>query len=74
MPPKTVNKNWGKVDKAALAMIINDGDVDIEDTSTSYIEWVQAKYFCHRDQYNFRCNYRDFASVLALKAEYSGAR
>jgi hypothetical protein len=38
MPPKTVNKNWGKVDKAALTTLINDGDIDIKDTSTSYIE------------------------------------
>ncbi len=70
MSPKTVNKTWGKVDKAALAMLINDGYVDIEDTSTTYIKWVQAEYFCHRDQCNFRCNYRDFASALALEAKY----
>ncbi len=69
MPPKTVNKNWGKVDKAALATLINGGDIDIEDTSTSYIEWVQAKYFCHHDQHNFHRNYRDFASTLALEAK-----
>ncbi len=74
MPPKTVNKNWGKVNKAALAMLINDRDVDIKDTSTSYIEWVQAEYFCHRNQRNFRCSYCNFASALALEAKCSGAR
>ncbi len=72
MPPKTVNKNWGKVDKAALATLVNDGDDDIEDTSTSYIKWVRAEYFHHRDRCNFRRNYRNFASALALEAEYSG--
>ncbi len=55
-------------------MLKKDGDVDIKDTSTSYIEWVQAEYFCHRDQCNFHRNYRNFASALALEAEYSSAR
>jgi hypothetical protein len=74
MPPKTVNKNWGKVDKATLTTLINNWDIDIEDTSTSYIKWVQAEYFCHRNQRNFCRNYRNFASTLALEAKYSGVR
>ena len=66
-------KKWGKADKAALSRLINDGDVDIYDTSTANIDRVGAAHFPHRKK-KFCCNFRDFAAYFALELEYSGAR
>ncbi len=47
-------KKWGKVDKAALLSLIEDGSVSVDDNRTEYIDWVGAEYFGHRAQRNFR--------------------
>ncbi len=70
----TSPKKWGKVNKAALPNLVNNGDVDINDLSTKSINAVQAKYFRHREKKNFRCNFRDFAAAFAHETKYSGAR
>ena len=67
-------KQWGKLDKAALHQLIVDGDVDIEDLSFKNIDAVQARYFPHRQQRNFRRNFKDFASAFDLKLALAGAR
>jgi hypothetical protein len=75
MPMLTkTTKQWGKVDKAALHELIVDWDVDIEDLSFDNIDAVQARYFPHRQQRNFRCNFKDFASAFDLEQALSGAR
>ena len=43
-------KKWGKADKAALSRLIEDGDVDIYDTSTANIDRVGAAHFPHREK------------------------
>jgi hypothetical protein len=55
-------KKWGKADKAALSRLIEDGDVDIYDTSTANIDRVGAAHFPHWKK-NFR---RNFATLLLL--------
>ena len=66
-------KNWGKADKAALSRLIEDGDVDIVDTSTANIDRVGAAHFPHQEKKNLRRNFRDFAASLTIEREYSGA-
>jgi hypothetical protein len=36
--PETLPKKWGKVDRAALQDLINDGTVDINDLSSRSID------------------------------------
>ena len=67
-------KKWGNVDRAALAKLVHNGDMDINDLSTAHIDAVQKEYFCHPDKKNFHRNYRDFAATFDLEAEYSRAR
>ena len=67
-------KKWGKADKAALSRLIDDGDVDIFDTSTANIDRVGAAHFLHREKKNFRRNFHDFAASFSVETEYSGAR
>jgi hypothetical protein len=45
--PDLSTKNWGKADKATLSRLIEDGDVDIYDTSTANINRFGAAYFLH---------------------------
>ena len=66
------NKYWGKVDKVALASLVEDGD--ISDTSLEYTASVHSNYFSHHDLRNFRRNYRVFFAAFDLEAEYAGAR
>ncbi len=68
------NKYWGKVDKAALASLVKDGDINISDTSLEYTASVYSNYFSHHDLRNFRWNYRVFLVAFDLEAEYAGAR
>ncbi len=74
MPDKMQPKKWGKADRAALADLVNDGDVDINDLSAKTIDAIRDALFRHRDKKNFRRNFRDFAAANALESEYSGAR
>jgi hypothetical protein len=74
LPLAQTTKQWGKVDKAALHELIVDGDVDIEDLFFDNIDAVHARYFPHRQQCNFRRNFKDFASAVDLKQALSGAR
>ena len=67
-------KQWGKVDKSFLHQLIVDGEVDIEDLSFENIDDVHARYFPHRQQRNFRRNFKDFASSFDLDQALSGAR
>ncbi len=67
-------KKWGKVNRAALAKLVHDGDVDINDLSTAHIDAVGKEHFRHRDKKNFCHNFRDFAATFDLEAKYSGAR
>ena len=60
-------KKWGKADKAALSRLIDDGDVDIYDTSTANIDRVGAAHFPHREKKNFRRNFRDFAASFTVE-------
>ena len=55
--------SWGKAGRAALAKLIRDGDVDIDNISIHYIDSVQAKYFGHLKRRNFHHNYREFAAA-----------
>jgi hypothetical protein len=71
MPP---NKYWGKVDKVALASLVEDGDINISNTSLEYTTFVHSDYFSHHDLRNFRRNYRVFSAAFDLEAEYAGAR
>ena len=41
------NKYWGKVDKAALASLVEDGNINISDTSLEYTASVHSNYFSH---------------------------
>jgi len=52
------NKYWGKVDKAALASLVEERDINISDTSLEYTASVHSDYFSHHDLRNFRRNYR----------------
>jgi hypothetical protein len=40
-------KKWGKADKAALSRLIEDGGIDINNTSTANIDRVGAAHFLH---------------------------
>ena len=68
------SKNWGKVDRAALARLVHNRDVDINNLSHKNINAVWKEYFCHCDKKIFFHNYRDFAATFDLEAEFSGAR
>jgi hypothetical protein len=68
------NKYWGKVDKVALASLVEDGDINISDISLEYTASVHSDYFRYHDLHNFRRNYRVFSAAFDLKAEYAGAR
>ena len=70
LPPK----KWGKVDKAALQDLIDDGTVDVSDLSVRTIDAIRDEYFRHREKKNFRRNFRDFIAANALELEYSSAR
>jgi hypothetical protein len=63
-----LTKKWGKADKAALSRLIEDGDVDIYNTSTANIDRFSAP------EKNFRRNFRDFAASFSIEKEYSGTR
>jgi hypothetical protein len=67
-------KKWGKVDRANLARLVHDGDVDINDLTYGHINAFGIENFCHHDKNNFCCNFRDFVATFNLKAEYRGAR
>jgi hypothetical protein len=56
-------KKWGKADKAALSRLIDDGDVDIYDTSTANIDRVGAAHFPHREK---ETSVATFATLLLL--------
>jgi hypothetical protein len=43
-------KKWGKANKATLSRLIEDGDVDIYNTSTTNINRVGAAHFPHREK------------------------
>jgi hypothetical protein len=74
-PPGEVTvKKWGKVDRIALTDLIKEGEVDITNLTSAYIDKVNSDFFPHRDKRNFRRNYRDFVAAWDLEAEYSGAR
>ena len=68
------HKYWGKVDKAALASHVKDGNINIGDTSLEYTKFVHSQYFRHHDLRNFCRNYRVFLAAFDLEAEYAGAR
>ena len=70
LPPK----KWGKVDKAALQDLIDDGTVDVNDLSSRTIDAIHDEYFRHREKKNFRRNFRNFIAANALETESSGAR
>jgi hypothetical protein len=67
-------KNWGKAGKAALARLVHDGDMGINNLAYENMDIVGKEYFCHRDKKNFSHIFRDFAATFNLEAEYSGAR
>jgi hypothetical protein len=46
-------KKWGKVDKAALAKLVHNRDVDINDLSYNNINAVRKEHFCHPNKKNF---------------------
>jgi hypothetical protein len=50
-PPKP-KKNWGKVGRATFLKIIDNGDVDMTNLTTEYIEGnaVSGEYFPHRNK------------------------
>ena len=43
--PELPPKNWGKVDKAALRDLIDDGTVDVNDLSAQTIDAIRDEYF-----------------------------
>jgi hypothetical protein len=67
-------KNWGKGNKAALARLVHNKDVDIKDLLSNYIGAFGKEYFCHCSKKNFRRNFCNFAAAFNLKAKYCGAR
>ena len=62
------------MDKAALASLVEEGDINISDTSLEYTASVHSDYFSHHDLRNFRRNYRVFSAAFDLEAEYADAR
>ncbi len=64
---------WGKANKAALSRLIEDGDVDIYNTSTANIDRLGAAHFPHREK-NFHHNFRDFAASFAVEKEEKKVR
>jgi len=68
------NKYCGKVDKAALASLVEDGNINISNTSLKYTASVHSDYFSHHDLRNFRQNYRVFSAAFDLEADYARAR
>ncbi len=69
-----LTKNWGKVNRAALARLVHNGDMDINDLSYKNINAVGSEHVCHHDKKNFCHNFRDFSATFNLQAEYSGAK
>ena len=69
-----LTKNWGKVNRAALARLVHDRDVDINNLSYKNIDTVRSEHFCHRNKKNFCRNFHDFAATFDLESKYSGAR
>jgi hypothetical protein len=67
-------KQWGKADKAFLHQLIVNGNAHIKDLSTENIYSIQAWYFTHCTQRNFRRNFKDFAAAFNLKLGLAGAR
>ena len=76
MPSSTqpVLKNWGDLDKTALAKLVEDGDVDIFDTTPTHIKEVWEKYFTHHLLKNFLRNYRTFLTNYITGSSLDGAR
>ncbi len=68
------HKYWGKVDKAALASLVKDGNINIGDTSLEYTKFIHSQYFRHHNLRNFRRNFRVFLVAFDLEVEYAGAR
>jgi len=66
--------SWGKAGRAALAELIRNGDVDIDDISIHYIDSVQAKYFGHLKRRNFHRNYWEFAAAWDTEVALNGER
>jgi hypothetical protein len=67
-------KNWGKADKAALLLLIQDGSISAKDNRTEYIDWVGSEFFRHHQLRNFRRNFRNFIALYNAEAEHNGAR
>ena len=68
-------KQWGKADKAALANLIRDGEVDISKTEDiDYIDKVREEFFTHRERRNFHRNFRDFSAAWATEESRNGER
>ncbi len=69
-PPK---KAWGQVDKDYFQDLINQGKVDITQTThLKYINQVRHKYFLSCNSVNFQCNFCSYARSRELDDHLSG--
>jgi hypothetical protein len=67
-------KKWGNADRAALARLVHDRDMNINDLSYDNINAVGREHFCHCKKKIFCRIFNDFAATFDLKAEYSRAK
>jgi hypothetical protein len=54
-------KKWGKQEEQLLAKLIKKGKVDLSrENNVEYIDQVQLKYYCERNDGNFCQNFRNY--------------
>ncbi len=59
MPPLTKQKkNWGKANKAALAKLVYNRDIDITNLSSHNVDKINREHFSHCDKRFFCRNFR----------------
>jgi hypothetical protein len=71
-PHSKAKTNWGKVDKSALAKLINNGDIN--KLSTANMGTIRTEFFPHGKLQIFCCNLCNFAAAWDVKTKYQGAR
>jgi hypothetical protein len=67
-------KKRGKANRAALARLVHDGDMDINDLSYNNVNAFGREHFCHCKKKNFCRIFHDFAATFDLEAKYSRAK
>ena len=68
-------KPWGIDNKKKLQQLIDSSKVDTSRTEDiDYIDSVWFKYYCERDNVNFRRNFWNYTRSVDIEEHYQGYR